>query len=366
VVVTYAIPRIIYISNQKKLFDVPNERSAARVITPTLGGAGIFAGFFISLAIAINNFNHENLSCLLLASMVMFMVGLKDDLIGLSARRKLFFQLLIAGYLIFMCGVRITRLHGVLGIDELDPLSSSTLTMLAFVGIVNAYNLIDGIDGLASGIGILISIAFGSLFIRAGHLEYAMVAFSLTGSLTAFFFFNVFGRVNKIFMGDTGSLTLGVIFAFLTIKYVGLPDGPRHIIGSPAIVMAIMIVPIIDTLRVMSIRISQRRSPFSPDMNHIHHQLLRLNGGNHLHSSLIIIVANLTFIIFAVSFAELMSRNEMFFIILGAGFVTAYIPVLANKHKAENLRLRRKEEPLKVIRLNSEIQQEEESKVAEG
>lgn len=361
VIVTYAIPRIIYISNQKKLFDVPNERSAAKVITPTLGGVGIFAGFYISLAITLNNLNNQNLTCLMLAALVMFMIGLKDDLIGLSARRKLVFQLLVAGYLIFMSGVRITRLHGVLGIDELDVLSSSMVTLFTIVGLVNAYNLIDGIDGLASGLGILISITFGSLFIRAGHLEYAIVAFSLTGSLTAFFFFNVFGRTNKIFMGDTGSLTLGTIFAFLTIKYLGLPDGPRHIIGSPAIVLAIMIVPVIDTLRVMAIRIAQRRSPFSPDMNHIHHQLLRLNKGIHLHSSLIIIVANLTFIIFAVSFAELVSRNVMFFIILGAGFATAYVPVLANKQKADYIR---EDEKLKVIHLKPETQVNK-SKVAE-
>ncbi|HLN73517.1 MAG: MraY family glycosyltransferase [Methylococcaceae bacterium] len=361
VIVTYAIPRIIYISNQKKLFDVPNERSAAKVITPTLGGVGIFAGFYISLSITLNNLNNQNLTCLLLASLVMFMVGLKDDLIGLSARRKLAFQLLTAGYLIFMSGVRITHLHGVLGIEELDVLSSSMVTLFTIVGIVNAYNLIDGIDGLASGLGILISITFGSLFIRAGHLEYAIVAFSLTGSLTAFFFFNVFGRTNKIFMGDTGSLTLGTIFAFLTIKYLGLPDGPRHIIGSPAIALAIMIVPVIDTLRVMTIRIAQRRSPFSPDMNHIHHQLLRINKGIHLHSSLIIIVANFTFIIFAVSFAELVSRNVMFFIILGAGFATAYVPVLVNKQDTDYVKENGK---LKVIHMNTDTQVKE-SKVAE-
>lgn len=362
VIVTYAIPRIIFISNQKKLFDVPNERSAAKKITPTLGGIGIFAGFYLSLSITLNNSNNQNLSCLMLASLVMFMVGLKDDLIGLSARRKFAFQLMIAIYLIFMSGLRITRLHGVMGVDELDTFSSSLITMFAIVGIVNAYNLIDGIDGLASGIGIVISIAFGSLFIRAGHLEYAIVAFSLTGSLVAFFFFNVFGRTNKIFMGDTGSLTLGVIFAFLTIKYLGLPDGPRHIIGSPAIALAVMIVPVIDTIRVMGIRIAQGRSPFSPDMNHIHHQLLRLNGGNHLHSSLIIIVANLTFIILAVSFAELISRNLMFFIILAAGFATAYIPVLANKRNESR---KQEHEHGKVIRLK-EGTRSKDQKVAEG
>jgi UDP-N-acetylmuramyl pentapeptide phosphotransferase/UDP-N-acetylglucosamine-1-phosphate transferase len=362
VIVSYAIPRIIFISNQKKLFDVPNERSAAKVITPTLGGVGIFAGFYTSLIITLNNFDIHRLNCLLLASLVMFMIGLKDDLIGLSARRKLFFQIIIAGYLIFLCGVKIENLHGLLGINELDNLSSSMLSMFTIVGIVNAYNLIDGIDGLASGIGILISIVYGSLFILAGQVDFAIVSFSLTGSLIAFFFFNVFGRTNKIFMGDTGALTLGIVFAFLTVKYLGLPENVHHVIGVPSIALSIMIVPIVDTLRVMTIRIAQRRSPFSPDMNHIHHQLLRLNGGIHLHASLTMMVANLAFIAFACSFVEVVSNTVMFFTILSAGFALAYVPVLANKRKVANNHVN---EPLKVIHLKAEPTVQE-SKVAEG
>jgi UDP-N-acetylmuramyl pentapeptide phosphotransferase/UDP-N-acetylglucosamine-1-phosphate transferase len=362
VIVSYAIPRIIFISNQKKLFDVPNERSAAKVITPTLGGVGIFAGFYTSLIITLNNFDIQRLNCLLLASLVMFMIGLKDDLIGLSARRKLFFQIIIAGYLIFLCGVKIKSLHGLLGINELDNLSSSMLSMFTIVGIVNAYNLIDGIDGLASGIGILISIVYGSLFILAGQVDFAIVSFSLTGSLIAFFFFNVFGRTNKIFMGDTGALTLGIVFAYLTVKYLGLPEDVHHVIGVPSIALSIMIVPIVDTLRVMTIRIAQRRSPFSPDMNHIHHQLLRLNGGIHLHASLTMMVANLAFIAFACSFVDVVSNTVMFFTILSAGFALAYVPVLANKRKKVNYPVN---EPLKVIHLKAEPTVKE-SKVAEG
>lgn len=363
VIVSYAIPRIIFISNQKKLFDVPNERSAAKVITPTLGGVGIFAGFYISLIVTLNDFDTQHLNSLLLASLVMFMVGLKDDLIGLSARRKLFFQVVIAAYLIFMGDIRIHHLHGILGINELDILSSTMLTLLAIVGIVNAYNLVDGIDGLASGIGILISIVYGSLFTLAGQLDFAIASFSLTGSLIAFFFFNVFGRTNKIFMGDTGSLTLGVVFAFLTIKYLGLPESNHHLIGSPTIALAILIVPIVDTLRVMTIRIIQRRSPFSPDMNHIHHHLLRLNAGIHLHASLIIILANLSFIIFACSFGEVVNNTTMFLIILTAGFALAYIPVLTNKRNER--KALEEDEPLKIIHLKAGTPAKE-SKVAKG
>lgn len=362
VIVTYTIPRIIFISNQKKLFDVPNERSAAKKITPTLGGIGIFTGFYISLIVTLNDYDIHNLTGLLLASVIMFLVGMKDDLIGLSARRKMAFQILTALYLIFLGGVRIDHLHGILGINELDMLSSSLITLLAIVGIVNAYNLIDGIDGLASGIGILISIVYGVLFMAAGQFDYTIASFSLTGSLVAFFFYNVFGRTNKIFMGDTGSLTLGVVFAFLTIKYLALPESTHYIIGSPVVALSIMIVPVVDTIRVMAIRIRQGRSPFSPDMNHIHHQLLRLTGNNHLHSSLIMIVTNLAFIVFACSFLEVAGNNLMFFLIVASGFIMAYIPVLANKYRMEKSR---EDEPFRIIRLKAEDPVKENKAVGE-
>lgn len=363
VIVSYAIPRVIYISHLKKLFDIPNERSAAKVITPNLGGIGIFIGFYISVIITLNNFDLHNITCLLLASVVMFLVGLKDDLINMSPRKKLFYQLLTAMYLIFMGGVRITNLHGLMGIYELDIISSSMISLFAIVGLINAYNLIDGIDGLAAGIGILISIVFGSLFIIAGQVDYAIVSFSLTGSLIGFFFYNVFGRSNKIFMGDTGSLTLGIVFSFLMIKYLGLPDGPKHIIGSPAIALAIMIVPLVDTIRVMAIRISQKRSPFSADMNHIHHQLLRITDGNHLHASLIMIVTNFAFIGFATGFVDELGNNLMFSLILALGFSLPYIPVWVNK--VNDRKKLEEERSIKVIRLRREASVDQ-AKVADN
>jgi len=348
-IVTFSIPKIILISKVKKLFVVHNEHSTAQNTSHTLGGIGIYAGFVISIFISLNNFNTQFIYCLLPASFMMFLTGLKDDMIGLSARRKLLYQLLTAIYLIFMGGIKINSFDGIMGIFELDVTSSSLITLFAIVGIVNAYNLIDGIDGLAAGLGILISVAFGSLFVVAGEIVYAVVSFSLTGCLLAFFFFNVFGRDNKIFMGDTGSLTVGVIFAFLMIRYVELPAGSHHIIGSPAIALAILIVPVIDTLRVMSIRMYQKRSPFSPDMNHIHHQLLRLTSGNHLHASLVLIVSNLAFVVFAISFVEILGNNLLFFLLLAAGFTAAYVPVIANKMIDSKQSV---QEPVKVIQLS--------------
>lgn len=354
VIVSYFIPKIIFVSREKKLFDVPNERSASRVITPNLGGIAIFAGFYVSLTVALHSFNTQSITPLLLAAVVMFLIGLKDDLIGLSPRKKLFFQVLTAMYLIFLGGVRISNLHGIMGIYEIDTFSGSVISLLAIVGIVNAYNLIDGIDGLAAGIGILISIAFGALFTLGGQSVYAIAAFSLTGSLVAFFFFNVFSRANKIFMGDTGSLTLGIIFAFLTIKFLDQPSiAQQQLFGSPGVALAIMIVPLVDTIRVMAIRISQKRSPFSPDMNHIHHHLIRLTNNNHLHASMILIFWNMAYIAFACSFVYLFDINLLFFFILGAGFSMAAIPVWINKRN-EKASLEKDPLEIKVIQLKTE------------
>lgn len=364
VIVTYFIPKIICISREKKLFDIPNERSAAKVVTPHLGGIAIFAGFYVSLIVTLNTFDIQPIASLLLATVVMFLIGLKDDLMGLSARKKLFFQLTTAMYLVFMGGVSISNLHGILGIYEIDSTASSLLSLIAIVGIVNAFNLIDGIDGLAAGVGILISITFGALFTLSGQIEYAIVSFSLTGSLIAFFFYNVFGKANKIFMGDTGSLTLGVVFAFLTIKFLDQPGSMNlQLFGSPAVALAIMIVPIIDTIRVMTIRISKKKSPFSPDMNHIHHQLIRLTGNNHLHASLIMVATNLAFIAFACGFVYLLGNNGLFFILLGAGFSIAYLPLWVNKQN-EKLELNKEQSTIKVISINREPELQE-SKVAD-
>ena len=352
VIVSYFIPKIVYISREKKLFDLPNERSANKKITPHLGGMAIFAGFYVSLIVTLNSFDIHLVSSLLLASVVMFLIGLKDDLVCLSARKKLFFQLLTALYLVFMGGVKISNLHGILGIYEIDSTSSSMLSLFAIVGIVNAYNLIDGIDGLAAGTGILISIVYGALFTLSGQMEYGIVSFSLTGSLIAFFFYNVFGKTNKIFMGDTGSLLLGIVFAFLTIKYLDQPGHSQaQMFGSPAIALSIMIVPIVDTIRVMIIRIAHKRSPFSPDMNHIHHHLIRLTDNNHLHASLIMILTNLAFIAFACGFVYPLGNNKLFFILLAAGFSLAYLPVWVNRQN-EKLKLDKKVSEIKVISIN--------------
>lgn len=335
-VVFFSIPKIIAVANAKKLFDVPNHRSANQEkVIPNLGGIAIFSGFYISTIISLEGFDINKIIGLLLTSLIMFLIGLKDDTMGLSAYKKLIGQLFVALYLVTLCNIRFTNLHGIFGINEISYSLSMFISVITIIGLINAFNLIDGIDGLAAGIGTVISSIYGLFFLYFGQLEYSIVSFSITGALIAFFFYNVFGKANKIFMGDTGSLTIGVIFAVLTIWFnelIPISNISNPIWTSPAISLSIMIVPVVDTIRVFYIRLSQKRSPFTPDMNHIHHQLIKITK-NHLHASIIIVLINLIFICLSLVFIKLLGNNILFLLILIMGFSISYIPAFINKIK---------------------------------
>lgn len=335
-IVYFVIPKIIKVSKIKKFFDVPNHRSAAKHIVPTLGGIAIYAGFRLGQILSLNSFNTNELKYLSAGVLVMFLLGLKDDIIGTSAKSKLFIQVITALYVVILGHYRITNLNGLLGIREIEYFTGIILSVIVIVGIINSLNLIDGIDGLASGIGILISTVFGILFLIAHDYIYAITCFSLTGSLIAFFLYNVFGTANKIFMGDTGSLILGIIVALITIHFIEFtPISSTAIFGSSAIALAIIIVPVIDTIRVFVIRILQKRSPFSPDMNHIHHNILKLTG-NHLASSSIIIAVNALIIILSFILIDVLGNNFLFIFILVSGFLLASIPPFILKWLSNN------------------------------
>jgi UDP-N-acetylmuramyl pentapeptide phosphotransferase/UDP-N-acetylglucosamine-1-phosphate transferase len=328
----FIIPRIIKVSHIKKLFDVPNHRSAAKKIVPTLGGIALLVGFIIGIIISSNGYNINELKYMFAGIIVMFVIGLKDDLIGLSARKKFILQLATAIYVVILGHYRITNFHGILGIQEIGYLAGTVFSVIAIVGIINALNLIDGIDGLASGLGLLISLAYGFWFLEAGDNIYALTCFSLFGSLFAFFLYNVFGSTNKIFMGDTGSLILGTIVALLTIHFNEYIPAENGLHGLPAIALAIIIVPVVDTIRIFAIRLSHGKSPFTPDMNHIHHQVLRLTG-SHLKASMIIVTVNALLVILSISLADILENNILFFFMLGLGFTLAGIPSLILKHQ---------------------------------
>ncbi len=320
------IPKIVKVAHIKNLFDIPNHRSAAKKATPRLGGFALLGGFLIGFIVAADSFNIDPLKYMFAGIIAMFLIGIKDDFIGLAARKKFVIQLIMAFYLVVAGNYIITDLHGFFGLNELYYPVSVVLSVIIIVGIINSINLIDGIDGLASGLSLLISLVYGTFFFHAGELLYALVCFSLNGSLVSFFIYNVFGKKNKVFLGDGGSLILGTTISLLTIHFNEFtPTTANFPLGLPAISFAIIMVPVIDTIRVFAIRISQGRSPFSPDMNHIHHNLLRLTN-SHIKTTLIILVANSLFIICAFLLIDQIGNSYLFLLLLIFGFLLANVP----------------------------------------
>lgn len=271
----FAIPPIIKVAKDKKLFDEPDERKVHKSVIPTLGGLGIFAGFIIATLMGVPAHISSELQYFLAATMVIFFLGIKDDILLLSATKKFIGQLVSAGIIIKFGGIQINNLQGFLGIYQIPLISSYILTAFTIIVITNSFNLIDGVDGLAGSLGLLTSVIFGIYFFVSGELLYSVMALSLAGSLIAFLIYNF--SPAKIFMGDTGSLLIGLLNSIFVIKFMALASNSESnfpLLSSPAIAFSILIVPLFDTLRVFSLRIFNRRSPFSPDRNHIHHFLL--------------------------------------------------------------------------------------------
>lgn len=295
----FAIPVIIQVAKDKKLFDEPDERKVHKNVIPTLGGLGIFAGFIIALLMGVPKNMASELQYFAAASTVIFFLGIKDDILVLSASKKFIGQLIAAGIIIKFGDIRITSMYGFLGLHDIPYTASVVLTIFTVIVITNSFNLIDGVDGLAGSLGVLTTLVFGIYFYFAGTLPYAVMAFALAGGTLAFLIYNF--SPAKIFMGDTGSLLLGLINSVLVVKFITVASNPAAnfpIEAAPAIGFAILMIPLFDTLRVFGLRILDRRSPFSPDRTHIHHFLLDL-GLSHRMVTITCVTLNIAFIAMA-------------------------------------------------------------------
>jgi len=333
-----AIPSIISVSKKKHLFDEPGERRSHTVNTPSLGGIAIFAGTIFSIIMWTPFKYFGSLQYILCSFIIIFLVGAKDDIDPISPRKKLMAQLLAAGILFYKANVRITSLYGVFGIGEIPFLFSLFLTILTVVVIINAFNLIDGINGLSGSIGVLISVVFGTWFYQIGHLELSVVAFSLAGATIAFLKYNI--TPAKIFMGDTGSLLLGLVSSILAIQFLELNDQLVDNIyktkAAPAVVIGIMILPLFDTLRVFILRAIKGNSPFLPDRSHIHHLLID-SGLNHMQATGVLFMVNVLFIFIVVQMQNIGTINLLFVIIAIAVVLSALLQMIVkNKVKRDS------------------------------
>lgn len=294
-----AIPVIMKIAEEKKLYDVPDARKLHKRPISSLGGVGIFGGFFLAALLSVSNKTNPEFQYFFAAATVIFFLGLKDDILILTAAKKLAGQILAAAIVVHLAGLRIDSMHGLFGVHELPYAVSVGLTYTTIILVINAFNLIDGVDGLAGMLGLLTMSVFGTYFLAVDMLAYALLSFSLAGSLFAFLIFNY--NPAKIFMGDCGSLLLGLVNAILVIKFIAVADSvavPFPVESCVAVGISVLTVPLMDTLRVFSIRILNGRSPFSPDRNHIHHLLLD-RGLTHKYVTLCCLLLNILFITLA-------------------------------------------------------------------
>jgi len=295
IITMLAIPAIMKVAREKKLYDLPDARKLHTKPIASLGGVGIFIGFFIAVLLTTGTDNRE-FQYFCASAIVIFFLGLKDDILILSPTKKFLGQLAATAILVHLGDIRLDSMHGFLGIYQLPEFAGYLLSYITIIVVVNAYNLIDGVDGLAGTLGVMTMSIFGTYFYFAEMPSYALLAFAMAGSLLAFLKFNF--APAKIFMGDSGSLLIGLINAILVIKFITVADSDLASIkinSAVAIGMSILIVPLLDTLRVFSMRIAKGRSPFSPDRNHIHHLLLD-KGLNHRYVTFSCVGLNLSFI----------------------------------------------------------------------
>ena len=307
------IPQILLIAFRRRLFDEPDERKIHQYVVPRLGGMAfkpvVFFSFVLLLAVNVSTGHDEllkeigaealPLAYAFCAIIMLYLVGIADDLIGVRYRAKFFIQI-VCGIMLVAGGVELSDLHGMLFIHSMPSWVSIPLTIFVTVFIINAINLIDGIDGLASGLCSIAFLFYGLTFIWFYQYLYAMLAFATLGVLIPFYYYNVFGKAEKgrkIFMGDTGSLTIGIMLCFLSMQVLHLSAtaSPHH--ANPFVMaFAPLLVPCFDVVRVYLHRVRNGKNPFLPDKNHIHHKLLAI--GMRQRTAMVSIVLTSTVLTF--------------------------------------------------------------------
>lgn len=278
----------------------------------------------LGITIGGNEYPFFDLKYIFAALLLVFIVGIKDDLIGVSPKTKLIAIVLSILIISLFTKLNYSNFHGFLNIHQLPLILGIIVTCFIGIVIINSLNLIDGIDGLSSSIAIQISTVLGIWFILVEQFDYALLAFALSGACLAFFIFNVFGNNHKLFMGDTGSLLIGTILFVLGAKfnqYSAIHTGNFEINAAPAVLIGLFAYPLFDVLRVFLLRIFiMRKSPFKPDKNHIHHRLLAL-GLNHLQATLVISATNTLFIISSFVLQQYLNVFELTMCILSAAIL---------------------------------------------
>jgi UDP-GlcNAc:undecaprenyl-phosphate/decaprenyl-phosphate GlcNAc-1-phosphate transferase len=334
-IVLMATPSLIKVAKLKKLIDEPNDRKIHHRPIPTIGGIMIFAATIFSFALWYKaecitaNYNQciQEFKMIIATAIILFFVGIKDDIVGTAPMKKLVAHIIVGLMLVLIGNIRISGLHGLFGVQEIPYWASIFLSLFTYIVVVNAFNLIDGVDGLASCVGLLVCLAFGTWFLLAGDYVMASLGFSLAGALAGFLIFNF--SPARIFMGDSGSLVIGLIVCVLSIKLIEFPtaklNGAMIYLSKPVFVLATLIYPLMDTLRVTIIRLSKGQSPLHADRNHIHHKLIDLG---HSHRSTVFFILGFNTIMICLSMFSNFINNDTISLMIIAITALAFVGMI--------------------------------------
>lgn len=307
-----------------------------------MGGIAIFIGFFIASLIWIDIQGWSSIKFILVALFVIFFIGVRDDLVPLRPMVKLIGQIMSASLLIFLFDLRIKSFYGIFGIYELPSLVSYVVTYFTIIVITNSFNLIDGLDGLAGTISIVALLAFGIWFFLVDDQIFSILSFAMLGAIFAFLIFN--WEPSEVFMGDTGALVIGMMLAILVIHFIDLNYNlpttlPYRFNASVGTAACFIIIPLVDTLRIVILRLLKGQSPFKPDKSHVHHAIMRL-GMTHSQTTLILGGIQMGYILLAVIF----SPYQDSYVLPGVLLFSAVLSVLLDRLIINRLSVKEAEE----------------------
>ncbi|WP_345369584.1 MraY family glycosyltransferase [Algivirga pacifica] len=318
-----AVPQVIKVIHKNNIFDQPGGRKIHKAITPSLGGVAIYIAFYIAFCAFVEADQLKEFQYFIAGSLLIFFMGIRDDMLPLNPKNKLIVQLLSASMVIGLHSIKLESFYTLDFMGDFPEWFSVIASLFMVIALSNAYNLIDGINGLAGSIAALFFACMGGWFLLIQELGWAVFSLSMLGALLGFLWYN--WNPAKIFMGDTGSMVIGfsisiVIIVFLNLNKALSSQHSYFINNSVSLSIALFAYPIFDTLRIFTLRMSQGRSPFSPDKLHVHHMLLRM-GLEHHHVTLVILCVSICAIVMAWGLGLVLSDRFVLLWLAISGFV---------------------------------------------
>ena len=293
-------PKVLKIAILKNIVDNPDARKLQRNPVPVMGGVAVFFGIVIGLCSSKAIFDSANTFMLISAMTIMLYIGTTDDIISLSPGIRFLVEIAVIAWLMYASKSSMNCFGGLWGIDTIPATASYALTIFAAVGIINAINLIDGVNGLSSGFCFMSSVLFAIFFHITGNQVMTTLAIAAAGAIVPFFLHNVFGQSSKMFIGDGGTLVIGTMMAMFVMNILGANPGCATLaakgVGLIPFTLAVLSIPVFDTLRVMSTRILHKKSPFHPDKTHLHHMFIDL-GFSHIGTTVSILSLNFLIVV---------------------------------------------------------------------